>query len=152
MLINVYWNRQTGEVIVPTVAQTEAGFWLDTEPVESADWNDPASVSEAVSNATGRSGRVIPTPSRQEFPKPVVLGHSKAKNLNDFERKFDQISIVWLPDGDISVQRYKKVPGDTGRVVDTDMSTRHAASVSFEQLVSELAEEISSKSKWGRRS
>jgi hypothetical protein len=144
MLINIYWNRKTGEVIVPTVAQTEAGLWLDIEPVEIASWRDPASVTEAVRKSASRSGRMIPTPSRLNFPKPVVLVHSSAKNLNDFERKFDQISLVRSPDGSISIERYKKAPEGTGRVVDIARSTRHPPNVSIDQLVSELAEGISS--------
>ena len=62
MLINVYWNKATGDALIPSEAKTEAGFWLDIEPVERASIRDISSMRQALSLVLARSGKVFPTP------------------------------------------------------------------------------------------
>ena len=147
MRVHVFWNKRTGNVIVPTLAKTEAGYWLDIEPVELGSWSNPESVAEAVEKALARSGQVVPTPTRQNFPKPVVLPYSKARSINDFEKKYDLASIARSQDGYHSIERYKEAPESTGRVVDSDASTTYPPEVSLNQLISILASTIPLKTK-----
>ena len=145
MLINIYWNKRDGSVIVPTVAQTEAGYWLDIDPVELGSWSNPESVKAAVERAYERSGQVVPTPSRQNFPKPVVLSHSSAKTLGDFEKKYEMVSISRTQAGRLTLSRYKEAPEGRGRVVDSDLV--QPPELSLDQLIDSLAQTISWKTK-----
>jgi hypothetical protein len=67
------------------VSRTEAGYFLDIDPVEVV----PASETEVLRHAINRmikSGNpVVPTPSRTSFPKPVILKYTKVKSWSAFE-------------------------------------------------------------------
>src|SRR5665213_4041497 len=139
MLIQVFWNKKNGDVIIPTVARTEAGYWLGIEPVECASWNDLRSVIDAVNKAAARNGQVIPTPSRRNFPKDVVLSYASARNISDFERKYDHLSIFQSSDGRYSIERYRKAPEGSGGVVDSNSSTTYPSGTSLDEVISSLA-------------
>jgi hypothetical protein len=85
---------RNGIVYVPTVAQTEAGFYLDIEPVRSI----PAMDSEALQNVLKESmsvgNPICPTPLRATFPKPVILDHAKLKSWPAFEKGAQCWTIV----------------------------------------------------------
>ena len=147
MLIQIFWSKKTGDVIVPTVAKTEAGYWLSIEPVECASWNDLQAVIGAVRKAISRAGQVIPTPSRQNFPKPVVLPYSNAKTINEFERKYDMVSLSQSSLGNYSIERYRKAPEGTGGVFDPDASTTYPLGTSLEEVISSLSSSIQLKTR-----
>ena len=150
MLINVYWNKESGDVVVPTIVKTEAGYWLNVEPVEHASLHDLQSLIEAVNRVAARCGQVVPTPPRQSLSKPVVLAHSGLKSQRDFEKKFDQISILRSFEGNFSIQRYRAAPEGAGRVADPDTSATFPPEVSLDQLIREFAETIELKTKHSR--
>jgi hypothetical protein len=145
MLIHIYWNTADGTVVVPTVAKTEAGYWLDVEPVECASLADPSPFVTAVREAMARSGKVVPTPSSQNFPKPVVHSHAKVRSMREFERKYDQISLVRDPDGSFSIEQYTQAPGGSGRVVDCGKSALYPSGTSLDHILEELLDVISFK-------
>jgi hypothetical protein len=140
MLIKVYWDKRSGQVLIPTVAKTEAGYWLNTEPVEHASLADQASVSKAIQNVVARGTKIVPTPSRQNFPKPVILAHSKTKSLSAFEKKYDQASIVYAPESTSSIDRYKRADEGPGWVVDSEQSIKFTPGISLEDMILRLSE------------
>ncbi len=146
MLIKVYWDKRSGEVLVPTVAKTEAGYWLNTEPVEHASLGDFASVSKAIHAVASRGSKIVPTPSRQNFPKSVILAHSRAKNLSAFEKKYDQASIVYSPESTSSIDRYKRADEGPGWVVDPERSKEFPSGISLEDMILQLNEMMQSDS------
>jgi hypothetical protein len=93
LLLNVYWGAKSGQVLVPTMAQTEAGFWLEVDPVERADTSDLSSIASALQRCASRGNPRVPTPPRSAFPEWVVLKHSNKKRLRDFENEFGLLSI-----------------------------------------------------------
>lgn len=92
MLWNIYLRG--GFIYVPTMAETTAGFFLDAEPVDVAPANDFDSMQKAIGRAIMRGNPQVPTPTRAEFPKPVVLKYAKVKSWSAFERKCESWTIL----------------------------------------------------------
>jgi hypothetical protein len=92
MLWNIYLRK--GTAYVPTVAQTEAGFFLDTDPVEVVPAVDTEALRNAVKKAIGRGNPKVATPTRAAFPKPVVLKYAKVKSWSTFEKGCSNWTIV----------------------------------------------------------
>ena len=89
MVWHIYLSNRTA--FVPTVAQTDAGFYLEVDPVEVVSVTDTEALQHAVKHAIGRGNPKVPTPTRAAFPKPVVLKYAKAKSWPAFERG----SLYW---------------------------------------------------------
>src|SRR5256885_17252816 len=92
MLWNLYLRN--GTAYVPTVAQTEAGFFLDTDPVEVIPAVNTEALRNAVKQAIARGNPKVPTPTRAAFPKPVVLRYAKVKSWSAFEKGCSNWTIV----------------------------------------------------------
>jgi hypothetical protein len=75
------------QVIVPTVAITEAGFYVDIEPVAVIDIRDAAFVKESLLAVLNQENRQIPTPKRVDAPGSVILETMNLKKWQVFERK-----------------------------------------------------------------
>ncbi|HEX3799131.1 MAG TPA: hypothetical protein VH413_10560 [Verrucomicrobiae bacterium] len=92
MLLHLYLRNKI--VYLPTVAQTEAGFYIDIEPVKVV----PAAESQALQNAIleimAKGNPVVPTPTRAAFSKPVLLNYAKVKSWSAFEKN----TSVWTID------------------------------------------------------
>lgn len=76
---------------LPIVAQTEAGFYLDVPPVVVIEALDPSAMTRELVQCVSRGNPKVPTPSRAQFPKPVVLAASGVKTWSAFEKK----AICW---------------------------------------------------------
>ena len=142
MLIQVYWNKRTIEVIVPTTAKTEAGYWLGIEPVETASLNDSSLTVAVIKRAAERGGQIIPTPTRQNFPKPVVLPYSNTKGWREFERNYEPASIVLSSGGNYSIERYRRNPDGAGYIVDSDLSVACPEGASLEEAAMMLINSV----------
>lgn len=92
MLFHLYLRN--GIVYVPTVAQTEAGFYMDIEPVKVISATDSKALQSAIVEAMSKSNPVVPTPTRAAFPKPVLLDYAKVKSWSAFEKN----TLVWTID------------------------------------------------------
>jgi hypothetical protein len=75
-----------GQAFIPTMAQTEAGFYMGIDPVEVADVSDRKAVEDAMLRAIVRGNPTVPTPTRDTFPGDVLLKHAKVKSLSTFEK------------------------------------------------------------------
>jgi hypothetical protein len=84
MVWHIYLRNRTA--FVPTVAQTDAGFYLDVDPVEVVSATDTECLQHAIEQAIARGNPKVPTPTRAAFPKPVVLKYAKVKSWPAFER------------------------------------------------------------------
>ena len=69
MLWHVYLRK--GIVFVPTVARTQAGYYLDIEPVAAISATDAEAVRDVVKQAITRGNPLVPTPTRATFPSRV---------------------------------------------------------------------------------
>src|SRR5689334_2747825 len=83
------WHLYAREsvVYVPNVAQTEAGYFLDVEPVRVMPATEPQAIAAALEQALGQGNPRIPTPVRASFPKPVVLKYAGVKSWKTFEQR-----------------------------------------------------------------
>jgi hypothetical protein len=75
-----------GLVYVPTVAQTEAGFYLGIEPVDVVPVADTEALQRAIWRAINAGNPKIATPTRAYFPEPVLLRYANVKSWPVFER------------------------------------------------------------------
>jgi hypothetical protein len=92
MLWQLYLRH--GTVYVPTVAQTEAGFYMDVEPVKTVAITDSKALQDAIKDAISKGNPIVPTPTRAAFPKPVVLKYVKMKSWSSFEKEALNWTIV----------------------------------------------------------
>ena len=107
MLWNVYLRY--GVAYVPTVAQTDAGFFLDVDPVAVVSATDTEALQHAIKQAIGRGNPKVATPTRAAFPKPVLLKYAKVKSWSAFEKGCLNWTIV-EEDGVYQVKPGRKWP------------------------------------------
>lgn len=103
MVWGVYFRR--GNIFVPTVARAEAGYYLNIEPVAVVDVADFGGVLSAIQAAIERGNPAIPTPTRANFPKPVVPRYAGVKSWPQFARQ----SLYWSIEK--AANEYRIVPG-----------------------------------------
>jgi len=75
-----------GIVYVPTVAQTEAGFYLGVEPVDVVPVANTEALQRAILRAIKTGNPKIATPTRANFPEPVLLRYANVKSWPVFEK------------------------------------------------------------------
>src|SRR5437016_5860438 len=107
MLWNLYLRN--GTAFVPTVTQTEAGFFLDADPVAVVPADETEALQNAVKQAIGRGNPRVPVPTRAAFPKPVVLRYAKVKSWPAFEKGCSNWTVV-EKDGLYQIKRGRKRP------------------------------------------
>jgi hypothetical protein len=90
-LWHVYVRK--GMAIVPTVAQTDAGYFLDSEPVHVSSLDSSDLLIEALERVMAVGNPVVATPTRAAFPKPVVLLYAKVRSWRTFERTTTCFSV-----------------------------------------------------------
>jgi hypothetical protein len=84
MLWHIYLRK--GQVFVPTVSKTDAGFFMDANPVAVHHADDIDGMVGAIEMAISRGNPVLPAPARGNFSAPVVLEHAKVKSWSTFEK------------------------------------------------------------------
>lgn len=84
----MFWHLylRKGSVYLPTVARTEAGFYMNIEPVRVVPVSDSEAFENAVKEMMAKGNPAIPTPARASYPKPVVLKYAQVKSWSAFER------------------------------------------------------------------
>jgi hypothetical protein len=82
MVCNFYLSVAT--VYVPTVARTEAGFYVEVEPVSVVSAREVGALQNAVIEYIHRGNPT--TPTRKAFPKPVLLKYGNIKSWSAFEK------------------------------------------------------------------
>jgi hypothetical protein len=75
-----------GIAYVPNTAQAEAGFFLDVEPVRVATLDDIQSLAVAIEQAMSSGNPRVPTPTRADYSKPLILKDAGVKTWKAFER------------------------------------------------------------------
>ena len=90
------WNVYVcvGRAFIPDVAKTEAGFFLDVEPVRTVELGDLPALAAALDQAMANGNPLVQTPARSSFPKPVVLKLAGVKNWNTFMKRARCFTIL----------------------------------------------------------
>jgi hypothetical protein len=89
MFWHVYLRK--GQVFVPTVSKTDAGFFMDTNPVAVHSTADLNGIIAAIEATIARGNPVVSAPRRGSFPAPVVLDYAKVKSWATFEES----AVCW---------------------------------------------------------
>lgn len=75
-----------GKAYVPTVAQTEAGFFLDIDPVTVLPADDREALVRSIADVIAAGNPVVPAPARGAYPTPAVLQAAGVKTWSTFEK------------------------------------------------------------------
>ena len=86
-----YIYLRKGLVFVPTVSRTEAGYYMDINPVAVHAASDYAGIVDSILTSISRGNPVIATPSRGNYPAPVILAHAQVKSWGTFEKS----AVCW---------------------------------------------------------
>ncbi|HEX6911716.1 MAG TPA: hypothetical protein VF142_15040 [Longimicrobium sp.] len=81
--------------LIPTLARTRAGFYLEGEPVEVLSAPPADDLATALLRVQERGNRTVPTPSRNRVPPPVVHGHAGIQTEREFERQARHWALEW---------------------------------------------------------
>lgn len=73
-----------GIALIPNVARTDAGFFLDVDPVRVVGLNEPQALAAAIEQAMAAGNPQVPTPTRAAFPTPVILKPARVKTWKGF--------------------------------------------------------------------
>lgn len=128
-----------GQAFVPTVARTEAGFYLDVEPVEVVDTSDRETVEQAVIRAVKRGNPVVPTPARDSFPPDPLLKHAKLKSQSAFEKSAQRWQLS-KDKGAYLIVPYKSSGHGVSLVEDAERGEAIPADEPLERVVHRLVE------------
>jgi len=94
---------------VPTMAKTEAGFYLGMEPIEVVDTADRQDVENAVMRAIATGNPVMPTPSRDNYTPDPLLKSANVKSLSTFEKSAQRWQLT-KRQGAYEIVPYKLLP------------------------------------------
>lgn len=94
-----------GVVFVPTVARTEAGYYMGIEPLRVVPVDDSAAVQAAIKDAMSAGNPIVPTPTRANFPESNLLKYAKVRSWSAFEKN----ALNWTIDENAGI--YKICPG-----------------------------------------
>jgi hypothetical protein len=131
--IHVYWGSNTGLVLIPTLAKTEAGFWLEVDPVEVAKSADDSSIAEAIQRCLSRGNASVPTPGH-EFPRWVLLKIANKKRVGDIAREYKLFSIEGGEGSEFLIRRHPVSQDGRGYVPERNAMINLGLTPSFENL------------------
>lgn len=82
------WNIyiRDGFMYIPTPGLTDAGFYIDVDPVEVVNMSNKGELKRVLSEALNKESPKIPAPTRAAFPKPAVLKYAGLKSWQSFHR------------------------------------------------------------------
>jgi hypothetical protein len=89
MYYHVYLRK--GTVYLPTMAKTEAGFYMNVEPVAVMSVTNTERLRNAFRDVMARGNAVIATPKRNAFPPSLLPKYAGVKT----EREFMHSAAHW---------------------------------------------------------
>ena len=114
-------NLRNGIVYVPTVVKTEAGFYMDVEPVSVVPVSNTEGLRGALQDIIARGNVIVPTPKRNDYGPPLLPKYAGLKTDGAFMRGATQWSIK-EKDGNYQIVGYR-VHKDGYWVEDADQRT-----------------------------
>jgi hypothetical protein len=82
-----------GIAYVPTVVKTEAGFYMQAEPVAVIPAGHTAALRHALHAVMAKGNEIVPTPKRNAYPAPVLPKYAGANNWSVFKKGSSEWSI-----------------------------------------------------------
>ena len=121
---------------VPTVAKTEAGFFLDVEPIEAVSIADRQQIQAALKRAILSGNPTVPTPDRETLSKSAVLRYANARTWASFEKRASCWEITKRADQYV-VQRMKR-RSDRGWEDDPSNAEALPLDIAIDELVARM--------------
>jgi hypothetical protein len=129
-----------GQAFVPTMARTEAGFYMGIDPVEVVDARDQIGLEQAVMRVVNRGNPSVPTPARSNFPKNPMLKYAKVKQSSF--NKFAQYWQLSKRDGAYFIVPYRPRNDGVGKEEDVERGEAIPAEVPLETVVRRLVRRV----------
>lgn len=85
MYVSLYLYK--GTIYLPQEAVTEAGFYLQIEPVEVVDAQNTPEFLATLQRAIERGNPHVPTPARSDYAKPALLEYVKVRSWAQLYRE-----------------------------------------------------------------
>ena len=103
-----FWHvyLRNGMVYIPVVAKTDAGFYMDINPVKVFGKSSRRDIFEAIFAMISKGNPRVATPVRDEYPKPVMLKPANVKSWGAFEKSAHCFQII-KTETDFSIKYYK---------------------------------------------
>jgi hypothetical protein len=83
---------KNGVVYIPTVAEVQAGGYMDIEPVAVVPISNTEGLRRAFRETIAKGNPVVPTPTRANHPPAVLLKYANVKNWATFQRN----ALTWM--------------------------------------------------------
>lgn len=128
-----------GLAYIPTVAQTEAGFFIDIEPVLTLPVSDRERLIQAIASMVSRANVCVPTPARSDYGTPVVVTAAGVKTWATFE-KIAQLYKIYRTDTEYEIPRVERT--DRGWMDSPYEVKRLPLSLSHEEVARILVEQV----------
>jgi len=135
MLVSCTLKNDT--VYLPTVAKTEAGFYLNREPVAVVPAAETDLLRSALHDVISRGNAVIPTPKRDAFPLPVLPKYAGEKTWSAFMRGASEWKIG-EKDGNYEIVQYRKHHKNGSWVEDQDHKIEFPAGTKVDEVVERM--------------
>jgi hypothetical protein len=124
-----------GVVYVPTVAKTQAGFYMRREPVAVVPAADTDALRRAFQDVMQRGNEIIPTPKRDAYPAPVLPKYAGAKSWAAFMSGASEWTIN-EGNENYEVVPYRKDPeGSQAWVADNEHKMQFPAGTTRDQVI-----------------
>jgi hypothetical protein len=141
MLCHLYIRN--GTAYVPTAAKTQAGYYLDIEPVEVVPISDDEGFARAIRRSIDRGHPVVSTPTRATgFPKPVILASAKVRTPAAFEKDASYWQLC-KTDHSYVIENWKK-GSQTGWVPDLSRIEILPIGTSVDEAIKQLTKSVQS--------
>ena len=142
---NMQWQvyLRKGLAFLPTVARTDAGFYLNREPVEVVPVTDNAELVQAILRTLRRGNPSVATPTSGSYPKPILLQYAKVKSWSTFASTASGFSIA-KRDGLYIICSYRATEGG-GHEEDLSRQETLPASTELETVAEWIAERLVSQ-------
>jgi hypothetical protein len=127
-----------GIVYVPTVARTEAGFYMNQEPVAVVPAASTDALRQALYNVMVKGNAVIPTPKRTAYPPPVLPKYAGVRTWSEFMRGASEWSIT-EKNGKYQITPYRMDPeGSQSWVEDPDHKIEFPPATTREDVIARM--------------
>lgn len=137
-LIRFYVRHQ--KVILPTVAETEAGFYVDMEPIQVYEITDIERWKTAIYKKLIAENPLVPTPDRTDEPGSAILENLHITKWSTFETSAIMYT-VHLGGRYISIYRTGKAP-DGMWTQDNTEHRQFASRAPLDTIANALADDI----------
>jgi hypothetical protein len=99
---------RNGTAYIPTLAKTEAGYYMDIDPVVVVSVSDSEAFAKSILETIARGHPKIPTPTRDVgFPQWVVPKYAKLKSRSAFEKGATYWNLAER-DGAYTIEEWQK--------------------------------------------